>query len=282
MKQTSLLVFFLLPIFCHSQSLGPERVQKLKESVVRVLIDGQACGTAFFITPDGALASCWHVIEPAIVRDKNSNNIINVKRIEIEFPNEKRLDVSIHPDLIQKAYIKAVSYDFAVLVTEKPKSNFSFLKLGDFNKIKEGDAIYSNGYPLGIKQNFISMGILSTKWIDTIQLSQLKTHIGYALRHVAWLDLTMNRGNSGGPIIKIGKTPEQDEVIGIATFILNPFAQEAEKLATLLNNDRLGFVETSGLNMNKINAFLADAISKNSIGVSGCVSINHLLNSKKE
>jgi serine protease Do len=53
---------------------------------------------------------------------------------------------------------------------------------------------------------------------------------------VAWLDLTLNKGNYGGPVIKIGRTPDENRVIGIATFILNPFAQYAEAVIRHLQN----------------------------------------------
>lgn len=281
MKKIILLAFFLIPIYCNAQPLGAERVKKLKETVVRVLIENEPSGTAFFVTQEGVLFSCWHVVEPAMIRDSVTNAIIGIRNIEIEFLSREKVKVDIPIDIIQKNYNEALAYDYVVLfLLEKPKTNFSHLKLGNFNNVKEGDVVYSNGYPLGISQNFISVGILSSKWTDTISIFNLGKQIASYSRNVAWLDLTMNKGNSGGPIIKLGINPQDDEVIGIATFILNPFAQEAEKLIQFSMNNQgdLGF---GGISMNKLNAFFAEAIYKNSIGVSGCVSINHLLETTK-
>lgn len=60
--------------------------------------------------------------------------------------------------------------------------------------------------------------MLSTKWVTSGYLNQGGN------REVAWLDVTMNSGNSGGPIVLMGEEPEGDKVIGIASFGLNPFA----------------------------------------------------------
>lgn len=291
MKKIILLSIFLIPIICNSQTLGVERVKKLKESVVRVLIEDKPSGTAFFASEDGLLVSCWHVIEPAMIRDSISNSIIGVKKMSIEFSTQEKVNVDIPIRLIENNYDDAIALDYVLLVMlEKPKTRYSFLKLGDFNNVNEGDAIYSNGYPLGVQQNFISVGVLSTKWSDSTQVINAGAITKTYKRYVAWLDLTMNKGNSGGPIVKMGKTPQDDEVIGIATFILNPYAQGAEELAKLLGSgllpDMQVTTEVEGESIpifsnNQVSLFFAEAISKNSIGVSGCVSINHLLETIK-
>jgi len=283
MKKIILISIFLIPIICNAQSLGVERVKKLKESVVRVLIEDKPSGTAFFVTPEGLLFSCWHVVEPAIIRDSTTNSILGIRKLEIEFNGGEKVEIGIPIKLIQTKYNEMIAYDFVVLtMNTKPKSNFSFLKVGDFNNVNEGDAIYSNGYPLGIKQNIVSTGILSSKWTDTIPIFNLGRQVASYSRTVAWLDLTMNKGNSGGPVIKLGKTPDEDEVIGIATFILNPFANEAGQLAEFLSSGQMKMdMIMGGISNNKINELYAKAIANNSIGVSGCVSINHLLETMK-
>ncbi|MGN6567721.1 MAG: hypothetical protein ACTHJ0_07205, partial [Flavipsychrobacter sp.] len=142
---------------------------------------------------------------------------------------------------------------------------------------QEGDMVYTCGYPLGIKQQFISTGILSTKWQDTISTLQNGVAVPVAYRDLAWLDLTMNKGNSGGPIIKLGATPDKDNVIGIGTFVLNPYAANADYLAAV--SDKLiksGYdSRAAGYNIASIVSFFSKAITNSSIGVSGCISINH-------
>lgn len=279
MKRLLLLTFLLFPLFVHAQSLGAERVKKLKESVVRILVEGQASGTGFFVTPDGWLLTCWHVVEPACVRDSVTHEILKIKKIEVEDVYGHRYLTAYMTDMVKKGVgmAKAITFDYCPLKVVDTTRTFSYLPLGDFNDIQEGDMVYTCGYPLGIKQQFISTGILSTKWQDTISTMQNGVPTPVAFRDLAWLDLTMNKGNSGGPIIQRGATPDKDRVIGIGTFVLNPYAANADYLAAV--SDKLiksgHDSRAAGYNIASIVSFFSRAITNSSIGVSGCISINH-------
>ncbi|MBS1688622.1 MAG: trypsin-like peptidase domain-containing protein [Bacteroidetes bacterium] len=279
MKRLLIFLLLLIPSLSHAQSLGPERVKKLKESVVRILVEGQASGTGFLVTSDGWLLTCWHVIEPACIRDSVTHEIIKIKKIEVEDVNGKRYLTAYMTDMIKKGVgmAKAVTFDYCPLKIVDTTRKFSYLRIGDFNDVQEGERVYTCGYPLGIRQQFISTGILSTKWQDTISRLVNNVPTPIAFRDLAWLDLTMNKGNSGGPIIKWGDTPDKDEVIGIGTFVLNPYAANADYLAAV--SDKLiksGYdSRAAGYNIASIVSFFSKAITNSSIGVSGCISINH-------
>lgn len=270
------LIVFIIPIFCNSQSLGVDRIERLNSSVVRILIDSYPSGTGFFVSDNGLVATCNHVIEPAYIRDKNTNKIIGLRKLDIEFQNGEKIEMAVLPYLLQEGYKNASSYDYSLLKIQSiPKTKYKKLKIGKWADINDGDAIYTCGYPMGIKQRFISQGILSTKWVN----AQLKdsTPLDTIKRNVAWLDLTMNKGNSGGAIIKIGATPEDDKVIGLATFILNPFAQEATYLVNALSDGKPSpSILNSPLSLKSLGEFYAKAVANNSIGVSGCVSIDYV------
>ena len=284
MKRYFILFLITIPIFCTAQSLGSERVKKLKASVVRILVDTIPSGTGFFVTADGWIATCWHVIEPAMIRDKKTNRIIDLKKISVEFTTGEKMEVGIQTHLLSEGYEHALGNDYCLLKgIGSTVTKFSFLKVGSYDNIEEGDVIYTAGYPLGIKQHFISSGILSTKWEEKVHLFDYLGHPTKTfIRKVAWLDLTLNRGNSGGPIIKRGKTPAEDEVIGIATFLLNPFAKDAELLANYLSNSAMGGITVGEINYTQVNALYGRAIANNSLGVSGCISINHLVDGSKK
>lgn len=197
-----------------------------------------------------------------------------LKKLEIEMWDGKRYEYGIVKDYWDtEAGIRgSVLFDYCLLGSLPRKispKNFAVLQIGNFSNVEEGDAVYSCGYPLGIAQQFVSTGILSTKWKDVGYFNGDSTR-----RDVAWLDLTMNRGNSGGPIIKFGKKPEDDKVIGIATFILNPSAHYSEALIEHLGKNSSQF-SIGGVNQFDIQANFAKAIANNSIGVSGCISIDH-------
>jgi len=278
MKILVVFIIFLIPILCNSQSLGIDRIERLNKSVVRILIDSNPSGTGFFVSDNGLVATCNHVIEPAYIRDTNTNKIIGLRKIDIEFQNGEKIEMSEIPYLLQEGYKNSLYYDYSLLKTQAiPKTKFKTLKIGKWADINDGDAIYSCGYPMGIKQRFISQGILSTKWIDKITLLKDSIPFDSIKRNVAWLDLTMNKGNSGGAVIKIGATPEDDKVIGLATFILNPFAHEASFLVNALSDRKpSSSILNSPLSLKSLGEFYAKAVANNSIGVSGCVSIDYV------
>ena len=272
-----LLLFLFVGSTCFSQSLGKTRVNRLNKSVVRISINNIPRGSGFFVSNDGWLASNRHVINNALLRD-STGIIRGILPIHAEFNNGERVKLGIMTYLLQEGNDESEAYDYVLLKPTEPfKSSFEPLKLGTWQDVSEGDVIYTCGFPFGIKQRIISQGLFSTKWqeirsvgypSDTIPLRNFK-------RNSAYLDLTTNKGNSGGPIIKLGDTPEEDVVIGIATFILSPYAKIAEDGAKFYNdlyvkNKEKGITET------KQRAIIFSSLANNSIGVSGTVSIDYL------
>lgn len=259
----------------YAQGLGPDRVSRAKESVARILIAGQAAGTGFIVSSSGHILTCWHVIAPRFMIDSASKEVKMLK-VEAELVSGEIAELGIHDFLLGEGNRAAVGYDYCLMEPTKPlKSRFSFLKLGSFENVNEGDQIYTVGYPLGIQQQVISSGILSTKWIETVGITG-DGRLDSLSRTVAWVDLTMNRGNSGGPIIKLGKTPVDDEVVGIATFILNPFAADSKALSEL-SAALTGDFSFGGISQVQVNMLLANAIANNSVGISGCIAIDHFM-----
>lgn len=279
MKKIIFSFLILAPYLTFSQSLGKERIERLNKSVVRILIDTIPSGTGFFVHKDGWVATCEHVIQPAYIRDSLTNNIIGLKKIYIEFQNGEKTEMGLLTFLLQEGYKNSVVYDYSLLkVQETPKTEFQTLKIGSWTDVNEGDVVYSCGYPLGVKQRFISQGLFSTKWKDTINWYVNNKIVDTLSRDVAWLDLTMNKGNSGGAVIKLGDTPEDDKVIGIASFILNPYARDAGFLADFLSSDKPKMdIIMGGISSNRVNELYSKAIANNSIGVSGCISIDYVL-----
>jgi len=279
MKIILLALLLSTPFYCLSQSLGKERIERLNKSIVRILIEDKASGSGFVVTEDGWIATCFHVIEPAMVRD-SLGKFIRFKSLYAEFKNGEKAQLSLARALVLKGIEsdKAVAYDYMLLkLPENLTTEINVLKLGNWADINEGDVIYSAGYPLGIKDRIISKGLFSTKWVDTVNVNSISTGklIDRYSRNVAWIDITLNRGNSGGPIIMLSESPEQDVVVGLSTFILNPYGNIAEKVSAYY---RQRYEQKNGtlIDHDKQMEILFDAISENSIGVSGTVSIDYL------
>lgn len=265
--------------FC--QSLSEERVKKIKESTVRITIENSdKMGTGFYFNDMGEVATCWHVIQPSINLD-SAGKIIGFKKIYIENNNGEKIEYGIPIGFFQNSTLNqnAVAYDFCILIPVQKRSLFiknSFLKLGNFENLNEGDEVYTCGYPIGIIQKFISRGIVSTKYIDPKREVFFNGNKILKPRSEVLLDITLNRGNSGGAIIKIGKSIDEDEVVAIADFIVTPIGGIADNLIKTLNNSSGGF-SIQGIDPNATFSLLTQIISSLSIGVSGAVSINHLL-----
>lgn len=244
-----------------------QRLAQIKRLTVCILIDGQPSGTGFVISEGGLIATCFHVVQHIQAAPNGQTQITYASSIEVEFNDGNKLPATVHKSCQNQGFLEALSKDYCIL---KVKSkNFVSLPLGTFVDAYEGAYIYLCGFPLGINQPVVSVGMFSTKWTASGYLKQGSN------REVAWLDVTMNRGNSGGPIVLIGKEPKDDKVIGIASFALNPFAYSSEELIQIVQRFP-GNVVLMGVDFAKFATLIGEALASNSLGVSGCVSIDYL------
>lgn len=286
MKKNFLIFSFLLVFFSSSfgqVSLGAERVNKVKNSVVRIFVNNEPAGTGFFINNDAYVATCWHVVEGAYLPSSNY-----LENVQIECSDGKKYDYTLSKyNITSKDIEYARLCDILILrpVESKP-SKFSSLKVGSFSDCNVGDAVYSCGYPLGIERQLFTSGIISDfykgrKVYFRPDSSQAADNIDYA-----YLDLTTNKGNSGGPIIKLGASPSEDIVIGIASHIIVPNGRamkQIELVANSINKSGAGvsYIVSNGSQTHRLDQIeiiqdIASAISSNSVGISGCIGAQHL------
>jgi serine protease Do len=273
MKYSLIAVASFIYGICYSQSLSQERISKIKNATVRITIDStSSVGTGFFVANDGTIVTCWHVVKPAIV------SLNNIHKVFVELNSGEKLEALIFGP--SDSFVKAcIIYDFAVLyLKNKPIENISFLNIGNYSDLAEGESVYTCGYPLGIKQQFVSVGIESTKYIDTITYSINGIAKDKKLREQSLCDLTLNEGNSGGAIVKLGNTPNEDKVVGIADFIIIPYAQTLRGLTdTIKERLKYGDIGINGIPAMATSQLFSDALSQASNGISGCVSIDYFL-----
>lgn len=265
-----LIVSFLITAIANSQSLGRKRIQSLNNTIARISIDSLgSSGTGFVITKKGHIATCNHVIQPAFYRNPVNNGIDSIRVIRAEFRNGDEKEYVVLPEYYGDEYMIGLVEDYIILAPrEITNQQFDFLKVGQWEDVSEGDEIYTAGYPLQIKQRIISKGVFSTKYDGSRNL-QTGNGVKFSrTRKEAWVDLTLNKGNSGGPIILMGKNAKKDKVVGLATFLWNPYANNSLKLSKALNEFEK---QNPNLNVNKLLAYVFEAISKNSLGISGAV-----------
>ncbi len=280
MQKWSLLLL-CLPILVSAQTLSPERVARIKAATVQLSVEGiEATGSAFYISPAGELLTCWHLIDPAFRTDSLGNIRLGTKIIATNSRGEQK-EYGIPAGFLNRLGIRARDLDYCLLAPVVPFDKpVVFLPTGNFDQIPEGQAVYSCGYPNALNQPFISMGRLSTKYTDS---STYKVENGVQqkiTREVALLDLAMNKSNSGGPVMVMGNTMENDLVIGIANQLITPFGQVSEDLRQIAQSK--SSAEQAGNNASLANVLssikLFTSVFVNaSQSISACLSINHFV-----
>jgi serine protease Do len=244
-----------------------QRLAQVKKATVRILVNGQPSGSGFIISGDGLVATCFHVVQQLLPVSNEQTQVTYATSIEVEFNDGQKLPATVRGSCQDQGFLEALSKDCCVLEVES--KDLVPLPLGMFADVYEGDDIYLCGFPFGINQPVVSVGMLSAKWITAGYLNQGSN------REVAWLDVTMNRGNSGGPVVLVGNEPQDDKVIGIASFGLNPFANSAEEFIQVVKTFP-GRVEIMGVDFKKFATLIGTALASNSLGVGGCISIDYL------
>ncbi len=156
------------------------------KSVVSVNVktsSGEGAGTGFFISEDGYILTCHHVIDGATA-------ISVVTQDSTSYEAEV---VGSDSDL-----------DTAVLkVKNADKTTFPAVVLGDSSSLTVGDSVTAIGNALGTLANTLTTGVVSAK-DRAISMSD-----GTAMK-LLQTDCTVNSGNSGGPLFN-----QYGEVIGI-------------------------------------------------------------------
>ena len=140
-------------------------------------------GTGFAISADGRCATCMHVLG-------------SISELHVQFWGTGK---------VAKAEIVKwdADHDLAILSTGQ---SLRPLPLGEFSQIDIGEDVVWGGFPLEVWVPSFHKGMVSFK--GGMRLPQLKGEI-----EALQLDGTMNRGNSGGPIID----PRDGRVVGIVS-----------------------------------------------------------------
>lgn len=283
MKYLITTAFFLFSLCSNSQSLSIERVKRIKEATVKITIDSSSgAGTGFFIDSFGTIATCLHVVFPSFVADANGN-ITRVRKIFVQTNAGEKIEYGF-PVLTQSEYVQFELFDVAIIIPVRPTKGTKFLPLGNFELLNEGQEVYGCGYPFGMSHPFVSKGIVSTKFSDTIAISHSNGIGATSARKTALLDMTLNSGNSGGPILVLGRTVKDDVVIGIADFKVTPMGQDASQIIQNLKRGAgavsfgkdVNNKEVSNIDPVATLAWLSEILEETSDGVSGMISIQYL------
>lgn len=169
-----------------------------KPSVVPILakVGGNPLilGAGFVVDSEGQVATCLHVVS--------------------EVP-----DLSIL--LLEKLYSVRVvqsdsARDLALLASDSLDQDVRPLELGTYSSVEEGDEVMFSGYPFGIPRLSTHRGMIAYKGPiggGSDQPAGSRPQLSAASCDGFQLDGTVNRGNSGGPVIHL----DTQRVVGVIT-----------------------------------------------------------------
>jgi S1-C subfamily serine protease len=146
---------------------------------------GSGAGSGAIITPDGYIITNHHVIDGA---DSLSVTLI---------------DGETYP-----AYPVGFDVDTDLAVVHVDDSGLSYAHLGDSDQLRAGQLVIAIGNPLGF-QNTVSTGVISALG------RSLRNRNGRLIDGVIQTDVSLNPGNSGGPLVD-----SRGRIVGINTAMI--------------------------------------------------------------
>ncbi len=175
-------------------------IEEAVKSVVAVSTD-KSIGTGFMISPDGYIVTNYHIIS-------GSENKVSIKTYDRE---------TIAATFIGKDELR----DVALL---KVDGSYSSLELADSSSLQVGKKVIAIGNPLGLSFS-VTEGIISA--LERAGPNGLSEYIQ--------TDVSLNPGNSGGPLIDT-----EGKVVGINNFKIGGaenlgFALESSSIRTSVN-----------------------------------------------
>jgi len=228
-------------------------VNCFKDSIVRVRasLNGYTKhGTAFFVSNDGILLTCNHVVSFTQPDPSGYLTVRYFPKIEII-----KSDASIFPVRIfhDQDSSHPIFEDYAIL---KADIKSVPLHLCDPNLIQPGDDIVILGYPFNFDQLCVTSGVVSAKHYSPSIFNNL------VKLDMIRIDGSVNIGNSGGPLIDL----YNQLVVGIVSIRYGSITEQLERLKenSDLPRDLIDLFETIDRYMN--------------VGIGEAISIRYALN----
>jgi len=157
----------------------------------------QKIGSGVIIDPNGYIVTNAHVIGGA-------------QHVRVLVPtvtsNESTDEPIISRSRSVDARVVGADEDVDLAVLKIEATGLPALRIGDYNKVRQGDFVFAFGSPEGL-QDSVTMGVVST---PARQLDPDSSMV------YVQSDAATNPGNSGGPLVNV-----DGELIGINTFILS-------------------------------------------------------------
>ena len=158
-------------------------------------------GTGSIITPDGLVITNAHLFT-----QKDSSKLLNNITV---FLKPKRVTGDHKADLAKGYRGKILAYDLALdlalIQILNPDRRFQTVPFADSETIEIGEQVYAIGHPEQGGLWSLTTGVISARW---------KNYGGVSGKHLFQTDASINRGNSGGPLLD-----DKASMIGINSMI---------------------------------------------------------------
>ncbi len=158
----------------------------------------RSSGSGVILDPNGYIVTNAHVVEGA-----RRIQVVLAKPIK---GNRPRHSILKGPGKMVGAQVVGIDQETDLAVLKISEKGLPHLKLGDSDKLRQGELVMAFGSPLGL-ENSVSIGVVSAlarQFRPEDPMIYIQT------------DAPINPGNSGGPLVDI-----DGNVVGINTFILS-------------------------------------------------------------
>ena len=230
-------------------------------------------GTGFFIAEEGQIATCDHVVSQMTeIYVMKSSDLEKASLLGYISTKEglPQLNLPVYQIKNNNAFIKAQLIDRLpdtdIAVLKINQKSGSYLKIGKYDSVEEGNDLIFLGFPFGVNRVIAHKGMVSYKGKFNIS-----SNPGDKLMEALQIDGIVNRGNSGGPLISL----DQNKVVGI-------IKATHGNIGPYLRGINEGKIRTEGIGLGQIDFGLfarevSSAIDRHiQMGIGYAISINYL------
>lgn len=237
----------------------------MRASIVRIetrnRLRSTKVGTGFLISKEGHVATNWHLVTFYSTDQSGLLQFEYADPIIVHWNDQEYEATVVHPVDSDRP----CTYDFAILKIEA--TDVPCLPLGEYDDIKQGDQICFMGYPLARDEKYFGAGHVAC-------LMSKPSHFNWMIKVKAIvLDASINKGNSGGPLVD----RTSGKVVGIVTIRVGGISEKLKETRDRLETEssKWGTVESA------LQELIEHADRYTNIGIGEAISIEYLKNELK-
>ncbi len=245
-----------------SQTSYQEKIQKARPAVVEVLVSGARSGTGFCVSPDGYIITATHVVGAPAITERGI--VVNYQQgLSVRFEDGRTFPVQP----VENPSPEAAFHDISLLKADVKTSHF--LRFGLPGSIREGDEVYTMGFPFDVPAAVTYRGSVSARFPIPAGILNGNT-IQNSTIHV---QMPIAKGFSGAPLLSMS----DDTVIGVITNKLGGISQKLSDVRqSIVASQNQGNVKIFGVDPNAAELELINVLDAFlSAGAGWSVSIDY-------